>query len=76
MSKYIKDATIAAEDKNFYKHHGFDYLRIIKASITNVSNKSVEQGASTITQQYAKNLFLNFDKTWQRKWKEEPYLLY
>lgn len=75
MSKYIKEATIAAEDKNFYKHHGFDYLRILKASITNISNKNVEQGASTITQQYAKNLFLNFDKTWQRKWKEMWYTI-
>ena len=46
MSKYIKDATIAAEDKNFYKHHGFDYLRIIKASIT--KDKVMEKKEKTV----------------------------
>ena len=70
MSSYIKNATISIEDKNFYKHHGFDYLRILKALLVNFKSKSNEQGASTITQQYAKNLFLTFDKTWTRKIEE------
>ena len=70
ISVYLKEATIAGEDKNFYKHFGFDYLRIIKAMFTNVTNKSNVQGASTITQQFAKNLFLSFDKTWNRKFEE------
>lgn len=70
MSPYIIDATIAIEDKNFYNHQGFDYLRIIKALFINAKNKKNLQGASTITQQYAKNLFLNFDKTWSRKIEE------
>ncbi len=67
MSDYIIDATIATEDKNFYKHQGFDFLRIAKAMFINITNRKRLQGASTITQQYAKNLFLDFDKTWHRK---------
>ena len=70
ISNYVKLATINTEDKNFYKHFGFDPLRITKALYINISSKSTKQGASTITQQYAKNLFLAFDKTWERKIKE------
>ena len=75
INKYLIDATIYTEDKNFYKHFGFDFLRIGKAMITNFLNHSINQGASTITQQYAKNLFLNFDKTFKRKWDEAWYTL-
>ena len=67
ISPYLIDATLSAEDKNFYKHFGFDILRIMKAMYTNILNKDNLQGASTITQQFAKNLFLTFDKTWNRK---------
>lgn len=70
ISDYIKNATISSEDKNFYNHHGFDYLRIIKAMYLNIKNKSIVQGASTISQQYVKNLYLDFDKTWKRKIEE------
>jgi len=70
ISQYLIDATIATEDKNFYKHHGFDFARILKATYTNITSGSTKQGASTITQQYVKNLFLTFDKTWERKWNE------
>lgn len=75
VSDYVIDATIYTEDKNFYKHFGFDFLRIGKAIITNITSRSHEQGASTITQQYAKNLFLDFDKTWKRKWDEMWYTM-
>ena len=75
ISTYLIDATIYTEDKNFYKHFGFDFLRIGKALLTNIKNKSMDQGASTITQQYAKNLFLDFDKTWKRKIQEAWYTL-
>ena len=75
MSKYVIDATIYTEDKNFYKHFGFDFLRILKAGYINIISGSTKQGASTITQQYAKNLFLDFDKTWKRKWDEMWYTL-
>ena len=70
INDYIKKATISTEDKNFYTHHGFDYLRIIKAIYLNIINKSIVQGASTISQQYVKNLYLDFDKTWKRKIEE------
>ena len=70
ISPYLINATIAIEDKNFYKHQGFDFLRILKSLYVNIINKKTLQGASTITQQYAKNLFLEFDKTWKRKIKE------
>ena len=75
ISSYLIDSTIYTEDKNFYKHFGFDFLRIGKALINNLKNKSMDQGASTITQQYAKNMFLDFDKTWKRKWDEMWYTL-
>ena len=67
ISPYVIDATLSVEDKNFYKHQGFDFLRIIKALYVNFTSGKTKQGASTITQQYAKNLFLDFDKTWSRK---------
>lgn len=70
ISQHLINATIAVEDKNFYKHHGFDFLRIIKALFVNLKSGENLQGASTITQQYSKNLFLEFDKTWDRKIKE------
>lgn len=70
ISDNLKNAVIAVEDKNFYNHHGFDYLRIAKAMITNIKKKSIVQGASTISQQYIKNLYLDFDKTWKRKAEE------
>ncbi len=66
----IKNAIISIEDKNFYSHKGFDILRIIKALIINIKSKNIEQGASTISQQYVKNLYLTFDKTWKRKIEE------
>lgn len=67
ISPYMINATISIEDKNFYSHKGFDFPRIFKALYINLTNGKTLQGASTITQQYAKNLFLDFDKTWNRK---------
>ncbi len=70
ISANLVNATISTEDKNFYKHFGFDIPRILKAGWTNIINGKTLQGASTISQQYVKNLFLDFDKTWERKWNE------
>ena len=67
ISPYLLNATLDTEDKYFYKHLGFDYLRILKAALNNVKNMALSEGASTITQQYARNLFLSYDKTWSRK---------
>ena len=69
-SDKLIQATIYTEDKHFYQHFGFDFLRIAKAMVVNITSGSKSQGASTISQQYAKNLFLDFDKTWERKLKE------
>ena len=70
ISPNVKNAIISIEDKNFYKHKGFDYLRIIKTLYLNIKNKEIVGGASTISQQYVKNLYLDFDKTLERKLEE------
>ena len=75
ISKHLVNATIATEDKNFYSHKGFDYLRIFSAFFNNLKNGNINQGASTISQQYIKNLYLDFDKNWNRK-IEEAYLTF
>lgn len=67
ISQDLINAVLSVEDKNFYNHHGFDYLRIVKAMLTNIKNKTIVEGASTISQQYVKNMYLEFDKSWKRK---------
>ena len=54
ISEYLINATIAVEDKNFYKHHGFDYLRIMKAMYLNIKSGAIVQGASTRGRYYEK----------------------
>lgn len=75
ISKYVTLATINIEDKTFYEHYGFNVLRIIKAFYNNITSGGYKEGASTITQQYAKNLYLDFDKTWERKLYELWYTI-
>ena len=70
IDKDLINATISIEDKRFYSHNGFDYIRIIKSIYNNIKNKNIVEGASTISQQYARNLYLNFDRNWERKIKE------
>lgn len=70
INKNVINAIISVEDKNFYKHKGFDYLRIIKAIFINLTSGKIKQGASTISQQYIKNLYLTFDQTLKRKIQE------
>jgi monofunctional biosynthetic peptidoglycan transglycosylase len=71
----MKWAVILAEDSNFYKHEGFDVKAIKKAIKYDLEKKSLKRGASTITQQTAKNLFLSREKSITRKLKE-IYLAY
>ncbi len=71
----MKWAVILAEDSNFYKHEGFDVKAIKNAIKYDLEKKSLKRGASTITQQAAKNLFLSREKTITRKLKE-IYLAY
>ncbi|MBI9012686.1 MAG: transglycosylase domain-containing protein [Clostridiales bacterium] len=63
---FIK-ATVSVEDKRFYEHNGIDHISIARAMVVNIQAKSFKTGGSTITQQLAKNLFLTFDKTLERK---------
>lgn len=72
---HLIDATIAIEDKRFFSHHGFDFKRITKAIIQNIQHGTLKEGASTITQQYARNLYLTHEKTWLRKIKEASYTI-
>lgn len=73
MSPYLKEAVVAVEDKDFYKHNGFDYSRIAGAILVDIKAGSKVQGASTITQQYARNLYLSHEKSWTRKLNEALY---
>lgn len=70
MPKSLFQAILAVEDARFYEHGGFDWLRIIKAFVTNLENLKIRQGASTITQQLARSLFLTPERTMKRKFKE------
>lgn len=66
----LKRALIATEDKNFYKHNGYDIVGIVRSSIQNVIARRAVQGASTLTQQLARILFLSNERTITRKIKE------
>jgi len=66
----LKNAIIATEDKNFYKHRGYDITGLVRSTFANVLAGHVVQGASTITQQLARILFLSNEKTFTRKIKE------
>ncbi|KKQ74542.1 MAG: Penicillin-binding protein, 1A family [Berkelbacteria bacterium GW2011_GWB1_38_5] len=71
MPKSIKEATITAEDRSFYKHHGINVKGILRALYNNITNKySYLSGGSTITQQFVKNALLDPKKTFTRKIKE------
>ncbi|MUV37432.1 Peptidoglycan glycosyltransferase [Lentibacillus sp. JNUCC-1] len=71
----VINAVIASEDQRFYKHGGFNLKRIIGAAIADLKTQSLKEGASTITQQYARNLYLSHEKTWQRKLYEAFYTI-
>lgn len=70
MPDLIKKAFIAAEDRRFYKHKGVDFWSISRAVSKNIKERSVIEGGSTITQQLARIIFLNQDRTLKRKLKE------
>lgn len=66
----LKYALIATEDKNFYKHRGYDLFALFRSIFFNIQANRYSQGASTITQQLARILFLSNEKTIDRKIKE------
>lgn len=70
VPEQLKKALIATEDKNFYNHNGYDILGIARSSLQNVLARHTVQGASTLTQQLARILFLSNERTMSRKIKE------
>ncbi|MEO8935342.1 MAG: penicillin-binding protein 1A [Burkholderiaceae bacterium] len=71
----MKQAILAAEDEHFYQHGGIDYVGVLRAAVNNLANGSFfgggrKQGASTITQQIARNFFLSFEQSYIRKFYE------
>ena len=66
----VREAFVAAEDQRFFTHHGFDYSGVLRAAVVDLTSGDFSQGASTITMQAARNMFLNFDKTIRRKLQE------
>ncbi|ENH96292.1 penicillin-binding protein [Gracilibacillus halophilus YIM-C55.5] len=75
IDQTLIDATIWTEDQHFYDHFGFDFKRLLGAIWTDIKTMSLKEGASTITQQYARNLYLTHEKTWKRKLYEAFYTI-
>lgn len=67
ISKTYLDAVVAVEDHRFYQHGPVDYIAVLRALFTNIKNKELDEGGSTITQQVAKNIIFDQDKTIIRK---------
>ncbi|HEX5450153.1 MAG TPA: transglycosylase domain-containing protein [Gaiellaceae bacterium] len=70
ISPYLPQATIAIEDRRFYKHGGVDYFGIARAAWSDLTAGKVVQGGSTITQQLVRNLYTGSERTFRRKIKE------
>lgn len=75
IPQLVKDAFVATEDRRFYEHNGVDVFSIGRALVKDIMSRSAKEGASTITQQVARNLFLNADKTLFRKATEASIAL-
>jgi 1A family penicillin-binding protein len=72
---FLQQAFLAVEDHRFYRHHGLNPGRICKAALFNLAHRRIAQGASTITQQLAKNAYLTQERSFSRKFKELFYTL-
>lgn len=70
LPRALVDAVLAAEDKRFFEHGGFDFVRILGAAWTNIRRGEKAQGASTITMQAARSVFFSTERTWRRKLAE------
>lgn len=70
VPEHVKQATIAIEDKDFYKHSGFSVIGIGRAAIDSITSRKIEGGGSTLTQQLVKNALLTADQSFIRKMKE------
>ncbi|MFD1037681.1 transglycosylase domain-containing protein [Virgibacillus byunsanensis] len=70
VPEHVQDAFVSIEDRRFYDHAGVDFQSVVRAVYKDIIAMDKVEGASTITQQLSKNLFLHNDKTWMRKTKE------
>jgi membrane peptidoglycan carboxypeptidase len=75
ISPHLIDATIALEDRQFYTHQGIDFPRIVAAAIADLTHQGVQQGASTITQQLVKRMFVGSANSLERKVREATLAL-
>ena len=75
IPELVKQTFVAVEDKRFYEHKGVDLIGIGRALVKDIISMSKKEGASTITQQVARNLFLSAEKTWFRKGTEAAIAL-
>jgi len=75
IPQLLKDAFVVAEDRQFFEHKGIDFIAVGRAILKNAEEESITQGGSTITQQLARNLYLNQEKTYNRKLTELLYSL-
>jgi 1A family penicillin-binding protein len=73
ISPYLVQATLAIEDRRFFEHRGIDLRGLARAALVNLRSLSAKQGASTLTQQLARNLWLSHERTWKRKLQEAVY---
>jgi 1A family penicillin-binding protein len=73
ISPWLVKATLAVEDRRFYEHTGVDIRGLTRAAWVDMRHMSKQQGASTVTQQLARNLYLSHERTWTRKLKELWY---
>jgi penicillin-binding protein 1A len=70
VSPFFIDALIATEDRRFYQHRGVDPVAVLRAIVSDVTHKKIREGGSTITQQLARNVFLNNERSFSRKIRE------
>ncbi len=70
IPRTVADAVLATEDRRFFRHNGIDLVAVLRAAWTDLRHEEVRQGASTITQQLARTLFLGAQRTWVRKIRE------
>jgi penicillin-binding protein 1A len=75
LPAYVPAAFVSIEDRRFYEHSGFDAMGIARAIVSDISKGRAAQGASTITQQLARNLYLSSDRTLERKADELLYAI-
>jgi 1A family penicillin-binding protein len=73
ISPWLVKATLAVEDRRFYEHAGVDVRGLARAAWVDMRHMSKQEGASTLTQQLARNLYLTHERTWTRKIKEAWY---